>query len=186
MFYQLHWQQTEKNWKVICSASFCFIVTHYSIFGLFISVSSSPTTQGEKGSSCNTSEFRVCFSLALSSEVCHPKLLQKSNYSWMSSVSSAFQCKDLRSDPQPLTPWSSAFPGRIMISHKEWCPSKPLKALKSPIQQPPCRVKIKFCFHSWLVGGAGSPSLPPLTVPAWMPKVIPEVCRHTWGHVPFF
>lgn len=48
MFYQLDWQQMEKNWKVICAASFYFIVTHYSRLCSLISASSSLSTHGEK------------------------------------------------------------------------------------------------------------------------------------------
>lgn len=61
MFYQLDWQQMEKNWKVICTASFFFIVTHYSRFCSLISVSYSLFVHGEKDGSCSTSAFMVCF-----------------------------------------------------------------------------------------------------------------------------
>ena len=40
MFYQLDWQQMEKNWKVICTVSFYFIVAHYGGFRWLISASS--------------------------------------------------------------------------------------------------------------------------------------------------
>lgn len=61
MFYQLDWQQMEKNWKVICTASFYFIVTHYSRFCSLISASSCLSMHGGKGGSCSTSPFMVCF-----------------------------------------------------------------------------------------------------------------------------
>lgn len=61
MFYQLDWQQMEKNWKVICTASFFFIVTHYSRFCSLISASSSLCMRGGNGGSCSTSAFMVCF-----------------------------------------------------------------------------------------------------------------------------
>lgn len=48
MFYQLDWQQMEKNWKVICTASFYFIVTHYSAFCLLISAPFSLARRGER------------------------------------------------------------------------------------------------------------------------------------------
>lgn len=48
MFYQLNWQQMEKNWKVICTAPFYYIVTHYSVFCLLIPESSSPASNLKK------------------------------------------------------------------------------------------------------------------------------------------
>lgn len=61
MFYQLNWQQMEKNWKVTHVASFYFTVTHYGTRCLLISVSSSFALRGEEGGSCNASAFAVCF-----------------------------------------------------------------------------------------------------------------------------
>lgn len=112
MFYQLDWQQMEKNWKVICTASFYFIVTHYSRFCSLISASSALAMQGEREGEreeekkvAAAAHQRSWFVFSVFSlEVCHPELQQKSNYSLMSSLSSAFQCKDLRSRPRASTP----------------------------------------------------------------------------------
>lgn len=51
------WRKTGKS----CTASFFFIVTHYSRFCSLISASSSLSMHGEKGGSCSTSAFMVCF-----------------------------------------------------------------------------------------------------------------------------
>lgn len=60
MFYQLNWQQMEKNWKVICTASFELIVTRYSQFCCLISASSSLRTHAEE-KKVAAAAFTVCF-----------------------------------------------------------------------------------------------------------------------------
>lgn len=71
MFYQLDWQQMEKNWKVVCTASFYFIVTHYSRLCALISASSCLATRGGKVGRCSASAFVF---LVFSSEVCQPRI----------------------------------------------------------------------------------------------------------------
>lgn len=94
------WRKTGKS----CTASFFFIVTHYSRFCSLISAPSSLSMRGEKKVAAAARQRSWFVFAAFCSEVCHPELLRKSNYSWMSFLSSAFQCKDLRSDPQPVPP----------------------------------------------------------------------------------
>lgn len=108
MFYQLHWQQMEKIWKVICTASFYFIVTHYSTFRSLISPSLSPPPRAEKGNAAATHRRSRC---VFQAEVCRPQSQQKSNYSWVFSlISISMQRFELWSHSQCLLylePWAS-------------------------------------------------------------------------------
>lgn len=81
MFYQLHWQQMEKIWKVICTASFYFIVTHYSTFCSLISASLSLCHVRRIGMELQHISVHGGFSRYSEARCAKPQLLQKSNYS---------------------------------------------------------------------------------------------------------
>lgn len=156
MFYQLDWQQMEKNWKVICTASFFFIVTHYSRFCSLISASSSLSPRMEKKVAAAAHQ-RSWFVFL---EVCHSDSQQKSNYSWMSPLSSAFQCKDLEIwPPADATPVFNLTPQPQADNQ----PQRMVSALKSLVvpyltASPQSQDKVLF---SQLTGGwCWSPSAP--------------------------
>ena len=132
MFYQLDWQQMEKNWKVICTASFFFIVTHYSRFCSLISASSSLATHGEKGGSCSTSAFTVCF-LGIQLGGVSPRITAKEQLQLNvpSFISISMQRLEIRppAGTTPICNLALAASGRQSAPENSFCPQKPCSPL---------------------------------------------------------
>lgn len=103
----------------------------------------------------------------------------------MSSLSSAFQCKDLRSDPQPVPPLSSNLASQPQADNQPQRMVSALKSLGVPYLAASPQSPDKVLFSQLTGGWCWTPLTPPLTaVLAWMQKVIPEVCHPTWRQFP--
>lgn len=161
MFYQLDWQQMEKNWKVICTASFFFIVTHYSRFCSLISASSALSMHGEKGGSCSTSAFMVCFlSIQLGGVSLRITAKEQLRLNVLSFISISMQRFEVR-PPAGTTPIFNFAPAalRPIISYQ-----RIVSAFKSPVvpylaASPQSQDKVLF---SQLTGGwCWTPPPPP-------------------------
>lgn len=148
-----------KNWKVMCAASRFFSGTHRGRFCWLIRASRSLSGKKE---TLTVGASGVFF---LSLEVCRPEFCcKKSKRCWMTSSSSAYQYKGLWSDLAPPNPKSPARPRSFRLAlqpradhQTQRIVAPPQKTRPPPtlpaIVEPPHRVEIKFCFHSWLVGG---------------------------------
>lgn len=113
MFYQLDWQQMEKNWKVICTASFFFIVAHYSRFCSLISASSSLATRGEKKVAAAAHQRSWFVFLKLGGVSPRITAKEQLRLNVLSFISISMQRFEIRPPPptlQPVPPLSSTMP----------------------------------------------------------------------------
>lgn len=165
MFYQLHWQQMEKIWKVICTASFYFIVTHYSTFCLLISVSLSLCHVRRIGMELQHISVHGGFS-RYSKVRCVNHNCCKRAITVECSLSSAIQCKDLKSDPQAST--------TSIFIHLPAGQQSALRSLVVPYLSTSPQSQDKVLFSQLTSGWVVLDSPPPTH---WLQKVILDVCH---------
>lgn len=130
-------------------AQICFIfLSHYSTFSLDLKVL---TTCRVNLSSCNTWALVVCFPA-----VFRILEVQKSNYSSVLPPSLSLSLISISMHRFEVWPPSEYHPDlQCSLQDNNRPPKNSVCPEKTCWLLPPHRVKIKFCFHTWLVGGAG-------------------------------
>lgn len=166
MFYQLDWQQMEKSWKVICTASLHFIVTHHSRFCSLISASYCLSTRGEKRWQLRRSSVHGLFSWYSARRCVTKNRSKRAITAECPPFHQHFNARICDPTPSQNHPYLQPRPGANYQPHRRFFFSVfrgPPTALLSPYLSASPQSKDRVLFSQLTCGCCWNPPQPPLS-----------------------